>query len=251
MAGKRTTQTRDKIKDVAQQLIAEHGVDGMSIRDIITAAGQRNMASLYYYFRNKEELIKELIVDAAEIMEGTRADHLSRMEEIGEPLTVRQIVHIILSGAKLDPSEGGRNATIMRFIGAVRQSHRHLFVEAIGDKYNKTFQRCLDLLRNQLQHIPLPILNQRLLFLDSCGTNLLIAREEAMASPGHAREYWEQPRTYLNMLDFLCGGLQAPVTESELGLSDDVNAGRIRHFMTNTPDVEDEEPARLTAPRSA
>jgi len=249
MAGKRTTQARDKIKDVAQQMIAEHGVDGMSIRDIITAAGQRNMASLYYYFRNKEELIKELIIDAAEIMEDTRADQLSRMEEIGETLTVRQIVHIILFGAKLDSSEGGRNGTIMRFIGAVRQSHRHLFVEAVGDKYNKTFQRCLDLLRKQLQHIPLPILNQRLLFLDSCSTNLLIAREEAMASSGHEREYWEQPRTHLNMLDFLCGGLQSPVTETELGLSDEESPARLRHRMTNAPDAKEDEARHVSAPR--
>ena len=120
MAGSRKNTTREKIKDVAQQLIAEHGVDGISIRDIIIAAGQRNMASLYYYFRSKEELIKELVYDANGVMEATRTDYLAKLEEIGEPLTVRQIVHVILSGgAKLDPSQGGRNATIMRFFGAV------------------------------------------------------------------------------------------------------------------------------------
>jgi AcrR family transcriptional regulator len=103
MAGNRKNTTREKIKDVAQQLIAEHGVDGISIRDIIIAAGQRNMASLYYYFRSKEELIKELVFDANAIMEATRTDYLAKIEEIGEPLTVRQIVHVILS-ASLAPS---------------------------------------------------------------------------------------------------------------------------------------------------
>ena len=47
MVSTRKNNTREKIKDVAQQLIAEHGVDGISIRDIIIAAGQRNMASLW------------------------------------------------------------------------------------------------------------------------------------------------------------------------------------------------------------
>ncbi len=235
MALDRPISTRDKIKEVAQQMIAEHGVDGISIRDIITAAGQRNMASLYYYFRSKEELIKELIVDASILMEGNRADHLAKLEEIGEPLSVRQIAHVLISGAKLDPLQGGRNSTIMRFLAAVTQTHRHLFNEAIGDKYNKTFQRCLDLLREQLKHIPLPILNQRLLFFSICATNLLTAREEGLASGGHAREYWSQPGTYLNILDFMCGGLEAPVTQAEaMGTMSD-HAPSIRHFTLPDP----------------
>lgn len=209
--------TREKIKEMGQQLIAEHGVDGISIRDMITAAGQRNMASLYYYFRSKEELLRELLVEAADMMEGIRRDHLARLEEIGEPLTVRQIVHALISGAKLDPTKGGRSATIMRFIGTVSHTHRHLFVEAFSDPHNRTYQRCLDLLRNQLPHIPLMVLNQRLLFFITCSTSLMIAREEALTSEGHhARKYWSQPGTYLNMLDFLCAGLSAPVTQIEL-----------------------------------
>jgi AcrR family transcriptional regulator len=229
MAGKRPNDTRDRIKAVAQQLIAEHGVDGIAIRDIITGAGQRNMASLYYYFRSKEELIKEIIVDTSELMEGTRADYLARLEEIGEPLSVRQIVHVLVSGAKLDPAKGGRNATVMRFIGSVTQTHRHLLVEAIGDKYNRTYKYCLELLRRQLTHIPLPILNQRLLFLSDTITSLLSARETALASEGGGKEYWSQPGIYLNMLDFMCGGLQAPVTTQELCATSPAELN-IRHF---------------------
>jgi AcrR family transcriptional regulator len=216
MASRRPPGTRDRIKDVAQELIAQHGVDGISIKDITVAAGQRNMAFVYYYFRNKEELIRELIVDAAEIMEGTRADHLARLEAAGESMTLRQIVHVLISGAKLDPGQGGRNATIMRFIGAVMQSHRALLLDAISDKYDKTYQRCLELMRQRLTHIPRAVLNQRLLFLSTCYTSLLIAREEALASAGHAQHYWSQPGTYPNIVDFMCGGLEAPVTQPEL-----------------------------------
>jgi AcrR family transcriptional regulator len=207
--------TREKIKDVAQQMIAKHGVDGISIRDIIIAAGQRNMASLYYYFRSKEELIRELMVDAADLMEGVRADYLARLEEIGEPLTVRQIAHVLISGAKLEPTRGGRQATFMRFVTTVAHTHRHLFLEAMGNPHNKTYQRLLDLLRRQLQHVPLVVLNQRLLFFTTCCTSLLMAREEALSSEGHSRDYWSQPGIYQNMLDFMCAGLSAPVTQPE------------------------------------
>ncbi len=235
MAGNRKNTTREKIKDVAQQLIAEHGVDGISIRDIIIAAGQRNMASLYYYFRSKEELIKELVFDANAIMEATRTDYLAKIEEIGEPLTVRQIVHVILSGgAKLDPSQGGRAATIMRFFGAVTQTHRHLFEEAIGGQISPTSLKCMDLLRKQLPHIPPAIVNQRLMFLWFSQTSILIAREEGLAAGGAAREYWSQPGTYLNILDFLCGALQAAVTQAELTANTGDELPMIQYFITGT-----------------
>jgi AcrR family transcriptional regulator len=237
MAGNRKNSTREKIKDVAQQLIAEHGVDGISIRDIIIAAGQRNMASLYYYFRSKEELIKELVYDANQVMEGTRTDYLAKLEEIGEPLTVRQIVHVILSGgAKLDPSQGGRNATIMRFFGAVTQTHRHLFEEAIGGQISPTSLKCMELLRQQLGHIPPAIVNQRLMFLWFSATSVLIAREEGLAAGGAQRDYWSQPGTYLNILDFMCGALQAPVTQTDLLGNSGDDLPMIRYFITGSAD---------------
>jgi AcrR family transcriptional regulator len=237
MAGNRKNSTREKIKDVAQQLIAEHGVDGISIRDIIIAAGQRNMASLYYYFRSKEELIKELVYDANQVMEGTRTDYLAKIEEIGEPLTVRQIVHVILSGgAKLDPSQGGRNATIMRFFGAVTQTHRSLFEEAIGGQISPTSLKCMELLRQKLAHIPPAIVNQRLMFLWFSATSVLIAREEGLAAGGQQRAYWSQPGTYLNILDFMCGALQAPVTQAELSGNSGDDLPMIRYFITGSAD---------------
>lgn len=212
MASEDQPNTREKIKDAGQRLIAEHGVDGVSVRDIVTRAGQKNMASLYYYFGTKEELLKELIVDTSILMEGRRAEALSRLEESGKEISVKQIVDILVGGAMLDAEIGGRNLTVMRFLGAVVASHRHLFEEAISNEYNKTYQRCLDLIRQRLPHIPEEILNQRLLFLSHCSSSLLVARESGIASGGRAREYWSTPRTDLNMLDFLTAALEAPVS---------------------------------------
>lgn len=225
--------TREKIKDAGQRLIAEHGVDGVSVRDIVTQAGQKNMASLYYYFRTKEELLKELIIDTSILMEGRRAEALSRLQETGKEISVKQIVDIMISGAMLDTEIGGRNVTVMRFLGAVVASHRHLFEDAISNEYNKTYQRCLDLIRQRLPHIPEEILNQRLLFLSHCSSSLLVARESGIAAGGRAKEYWNAPRTEFNMLDFLTAALEAPVNSE---ISKDLKSGTpqrclmVRHF---------------------
>jgi AcrR family transcriptional regulator len=56
----RGDETRTRIKVAAQRLFAQRGIDGVSVRDIVAAAGQRNNGSLNYYFRTKEALVLEL-----------------------------------------------------------------------------------------------------------------------------------------------------------------------------------------------
>jgi hypothetical protein len=121
----------------------------------------------------------------------------------------------------------------MRFLGAVTGTHRHLFEEAIGRKYNRSYQKCLELIRECLPQIPTAVLNQRLLFMSISSFNVLITREAAIAFQGHARAYWGAPRTFANLLDYICAGLSASVSESALvagggSQKSPLNAGR--HF---------------------
>ena len=43
-------ETKVRMKAVAQRLFAQHGIDGVTVADIVAAAGQRNKASLQYHF---------------------------------------------------------------------------------------------------------------------------------------------------------------------------------------------------------
>jgi AcrR family transcriptional regulator len=52
-----TTNTRAQILDAAEQLFAEHGFDGTSIREITRAAGV-NVAAVHYHFGSKEEVLR-------------------------------------------------------------------------------------------------------------------------------------------------------------------------------------------------
>ena len=55
LAGPELT-TRDAILDEAEARFAERGFDGVSMREIATAVGLRNQASLYHYFSNKQAM---------------------------------------------------------------------------------------------------------------------------------------------------------------------------------------------------
>ncbi len=51
----------DAILDAAEQRFADRGFEGTSMRDIATDAGLKNQASLYHYFRNKQQLYEAVL----------------------------------------------------------------------------------------------------------------------------------------------------------------------------------------------
>ena len=54
------TETKQKILDTAERLIAEQGYAATSLRHIIAEAGV-NLAAIHYHFGSKEELLDEII----------------------------------------------------------------------------------------------------------------------------------------------------------------------------------------------
>src|ERR1700722_17011377 len=71
--------TRERLKSAAIRLFSIHGIDGVSVRDIVTEAGAKNGASLHYYFRTKDDLIRELVVYAAQRSDRARNVRLDRL----------------------------------------------------------------------------------------------------------------------------------------------------------------------------
>jgi TetR/AcrR family transcriptional regulator, regulator of cefoperazone and chloramphenicol sensitivity len=63
MAENELDTTRERIIDAAGQLFAERGFESTTVRDICQAAGA-NVAAVNYYFRDKERLYVEAVVQA-------------------------------------------------------------------------------------------------------------------------------------------------------------------------------------------
>jgi len=57
---KRDGKTKDRILDAAEQLFAGKGFDGTKVQEIATCAGV-NKAMLYYYFKDKDDLLIAVI----------------------------------------------------------------------------------------------------------------------------------------------------------------------------------------------
>ena len=118
----------------AQRLFAQRGIDGVSVRDIVAAAGQRNNGSLNYYFRTKEALVLELIVEGGRLIDESRNAYLDRLEADGGPRTVREVIEALVWPAIGLAETDREENTYIRFITVLEMNHRKLFRGLIDKK---------------------------------------------------------------------------------------------------------------------
>ena len=70
----RTSETRDKLVEVALRLFREEGFQATTMRRIADEAGV-SLGNAYYYFAGKDELVNELYVVI-------QRDHRERAEQV-------------------------------------------------------------------------------------------------------------------------------------------------------------------------
>jgi len=192
--------TRQRIKHEAQALFALRGVDGVSVREIVAATGQKNGASLHYYFRSKEALVRELVIDGARLIDERRNVWLDRLQCEGGPRTPREVVEVLVWPSINLGGREGEEGTYLRFISTLNMQSRELFEEILGDRWNSGYQRALRCLNQLLSHIPSEVRKQRLLFMGLSMRSILAAREAALAErPDHP--LWSSRATTEHVID--------------------------------------------------
>lgn len=192
--------TRDALKRAARRLFAERGVDGASVREIVTAAGQKNAGALHYYFGGKDDLVRELILDGARMIDDARQAMLDAMEAAG-PVTVRDAVRALVEPSFELNGDSGEHETYLQFIQVLQTTRREFFLETLGGRWAQGYQRCLDHMRRHLGHLSETEANQRLLLMGLALGALAAAREAALYQSGRAHPFWGQQAAVEAIID--------------------------------------------------
>lgn len=149
---KSESTTRDRILDAAEQIFAERGFEGASMRNI-TARAKVNLSVIYYYFKSKEDLlfavfqkyiqprIDQQVVMLKEAREaaGTKPIPLRTLVEAAVLPRIEQVssrVHQLV--AMLIAHRQDFEKTVFSSLNALVQAPRKLFLE----EFSKT---CPDL----------------------------------------------------------------------------------------------------------
>lgn len=203
--------TRDSIKRAARRLFAEHGVEAVSVRDIIAAAGAKNGGSLNYYFGSKDALIEELLKEIFREMSDAWMLGLSEIDRKGGPKSVRDIVKIIIDPPVpilvIDDAP-----TASRFLASMLSTRRAVVQELIERMHFSAFSRLLLYIQELNEGIPPEVMRQRLIFFAWYTVSVLAAYESYRAQAKHKSTIWTDYDPLANIIDTGTGLLEADVS---------------------------------------
>jgi AcrR family transcriptional regulator len=189
--------TKQKILDAAEHLVAEQGYAATSLRQIIAEAGV-NLASVHYHFGSKEELLDGLVMRKVGPVNERRLALLDQRlaEADGAPLPVATILDAFLSPMG---EVAASNPQFVRVMGRVIAEG--LLPQVLEKNFQSVQARFTTALRQSLPDLPDQEFAARLQFMIGVVSHTMCSRADA-AGGFETR--------IARMIRFLAGGFAAP-----------------------------------------
>lgn len=149
----RGDRTRARILKVAEQLFSEHGIDGVSMRELV-ARSKVNLSSVNYYFGSKDALFEQVFARRAEVITDRRLKLLADCRVAADqPPLVEQILEAFLRPVMESDREGGgvAYARIRIRIAAERSAWAR---ELPSRYFDESSHRFLEALASALPQLP-------------------------------------------------------------------------------------------------
>jgi Transcriptional regulator len=203
--------TRGRLKQSAKRLFANRGFEGPAVREILTEAGEKNGASISYYFGSKEGLIEEIIADLFSLLDVRWGEAL---DALPADASIRDLISMIVQvSTTLDVEE---EPTASRLAEAASHQ-RYPVVQSVMKRLQlRAYDRVLGRIAQQLDYLPVPILRQRLIFLTRYFSTIFSFYESAYAAGTVGqREVLEATSDLGNLVDTAVGLLTADVVSAK------------------------------------
>lgn len=91
-AAKDTRNTYVQLIEAAERLFGQRGLDGVTLKEITRAAGQRNESALHYHFGSKRKLVQAIFAYRGERIDRRRVALLDELERDGKLDDLRAVI---------------------------------------------------------------------------------------------------------------------------------------------------------------
>lgn len=206
------TDTREAIVRAALTLFAKHGVDGVSLRQIVSAAGQANPSAVHYHFQSKEGLIAAVlqhVQDQLLPMQEQALDSMDEAQRLGT-LTVREVMRLWITPMVLMYSASPEGRMSIRFLSRLTWQPQHMGQDQLIGCSQAHMTRMCRHLEALIPHHS----RERLFFLTVLTTaNLLHSLSDAsllgrQSILGLHKIFTDQPFELVNwIVDYMAAGL--------------------------------------------
>src|SRR5258708_9977901 len=114
--------SRDRLILAAERLFAERGIDGVSLRELNQAAGQKNVSGLQYHFGTKADLLAAVFAHRVPKIEARRQAMLAQMKVAGGMSHLRLALDAMVGPFAEHLASGNNERPYLRF---VHQPYNH------------------------------------------------------------------------------------------------------------------------------
>jgi len=124
ITGKKMSKGARKLMQTAERLFSEHGIDGVSLRQIVTSAGYANSSAIQHHFGNKEGLLQAVYDMRLPVLEHGRKIRLGWEKKRPNGATLDGLIHAFFMPLVEDFDEKTQ-ATYQQFNTRLLQSELH------------------------------------------------------------------------------------------------------------------------------
>jgi len=176
--------TREQMVLVAEELFAARGIEGVSLREIGQAAGQRNNAAAQYHFGDRAGLIDAIFAYRAHRNNPRRQALLDEMESQGD-CTLSEIVAALVLPVVDHVAEPGNH--YVGFLDRWYNSGTDYGRPITPGPESPAMHRMADLLRRCLPELPTAVVDRRLAIAVQWMVRSLAAYERAVTTGDQVR----------------------------------------------------------------
>ncbi len=208
---RRSSDTRNKILDSAEQLFAEHGFHGTSVREITKLSGVQVSLS-YYHFESKVAILEAVVDRRADqhIEDHRRLLRNNLAANQGRPLPIKQLIGVFVRPA-LERLVGGdagwkRYVQLLSHLAfeSARSEHASVFF-----KYDEVIIEFIDEFKRSIPNADPKDLHWVFYFLQSAHTHALLEPQIVDRQSDHLCDSSNIEELILQMQTFFGSGLLA------------------------------------------
>jgi AcrR family transcriptional regulator len=197
------TETRSRLLREAERLFATRGIYRTTTREILDAAGQRNVSALSYHFGSRAGVLREILVRHGNPLDEERGELVARIGEDGGTRALVAALLIPLAGRLATPE--GRD-----YLRIVAQMTEEFPAWRVETEYTPPqLRRILGLLEMGPASVAPEVRRERVVLIIMLMTSAMAERARAIDAPGPPPEL-DQATFVANLTDVIVAALEAP-----------------------------------------
>lgn len=158
---RRRVSGRLALLQVAEKLYGKHGLDGVTIRQIVLAAGLANNSAVAYHFGNKDGLLRAVSEWRLPVIDAAATAELARVRAKGLDRDIEALIGVILRPFLGICDTDGKHPHV-RFMQQMLRSSEGRAIRIALLSASQATATAFDLLRQRLAHLPRELLQYRM-----------------------------------------------------------------------------------------